>query len=136
MTTSPAPTTALTTRQRIQAALEDYHGWPVIEGWAGVVAYAAEPDVRHPGAAWPVKRELRPGVLCAPYAHTYDVYLVLDNTYGPWSAELADALDVPLTEALTAHGWEWIPPTVLEQTQFGTEVMPTLRCRITPDSDT
>lgn len=103
---------------------------------AAVQAYPAEPDQKHPGAAWPALRALtREGVLGGVYVRQYDVFAVLPPGYGPASADAAETLIEALVEALEPIG-EWIQPAETVQIAFdNTTVLPGVRVRITPDPD-
>lgn len=101
----------------------------------GVKAYPAEPDQKHPGAAWPVLRELNPGgTLCrGGYLRGYDVFAVLPNGYGPQSADAAEGLIEDLVAALETVG-EWTPPAETVQIAFDNQTThPGIRVRVAPE---
>lgn len=116
----------MTARDRIVTALGTV---------TGLHAYKSEPDQMHPGAAWPVLRELNPaqGVLCDPYVYgrTYEVFAVLNGSYAGVAAAEAEDLIERLTAALEPLG-EWVPPAQTVQIAFDNQtVVPGISVRVT-----
>jgi hypothetical protein len=120
--------TPVALRQTIAGALDGIGavGDLVVHG------YDAEPANPTAGSAWPVFREINPGVLCGGLAYTYDVYAIVRAASPAVSATDAEALAEPLLAALAPIG-DWVAPIDAVQIQVADgQTMPALRARITP----
>lgn len=117
----------MTARDRIKAAIGS------VEGLTG---YATEPKNKNAGTAWPVLREVtRDGTYVSPYTRAYDVFAILPAATAEASADAAEALAVPLIEALEEIG-TWTPPLETVELALGNNnTLPALRVRITPDDE-
>lgn len=117
----------MTARDRIKAAIG------TVEGLTG---YAFEPKNKNAGTAWPVLREVtRDGTYVSPYTRAYDVFAILPASTVEASADAAEALAVPLIEALEEIG-TWTPPLESVELALGNNnSLPALRVRITPENE-
>lgn len=102
----------------------------------GVTGHAVEPKNKIAGFAWPVLREVwREGTYVAAYTRAYDVFAILPTANAAKSANAAEALAVPLIQALEQIG-EWTQPAETVQVDLGNNnTLPALRIRITPNPD-
>lgn len=107
-----------------------------LAGVEGVKAYPEKPNQIHPGAAWPVLREVnRDGTLTGPFTRTYDVFYVLPAGYAPSTADAAEDVIEALVDVLEDVG-EWQQPAEPVQIAFENDsTVPGIRVRITPDPE-